>query len=420
MPARATPVRALRAIDIVETAYRLDGTEAEWLDGVLAHALPDLESGCGVYAYTTMNGVLDGPDMVFVQRDLDGGFGERLMDLNSQVLPPLCELGRTRLVSCGGLEEFLGRGSPVVTAFRSLLQATGIRDGFAMSAQDTEGGSVTLSSPSRDAVRPTPRVRGIWRRVGLHVAAALRLRRKLAAREGAHDALFDPSGKLQNASDTVKDDMTARGALVRAVTAMEQARGKDLRASPARALELWQGLVGGEWSLVEQWEGPSRRYLAAYRNRPELRDPRALTPTERAILKCLVLGAPNKEIVYMLGLPAGTVSSCVTQILRKLGVRRRVDLAVLADPSRIERLDLAVDGEEVGVLAVDLGQRSAAAAALSVSELEVVGYVVRGFSNQRIALERDVSVHTVANQLRAIYGKLNITSRGQLARAMTT
>ncbi len=189
--------------------------------------------------------------------------------------------------------------------------------------------------------------------------------------------------------------------------------------SPERALALWQGLVGGEWSLVEHWESGGRRYLAAYRNRPEVRDPRALTPTERATLKVSGAGRDNKEIEFALGLASGTVSSSVTNILKKLRVKRRVDLAVLADPSRMDRLDVALGDREVGVLAVNARPRGAAADALSIVELEVAGYVTRGWSNQRIATERQVSPRTVANQLRAVYEKLGITSRSQLARAMT-
>jgi DNA-binding NarL/FixJ family response regulator len=49
----------------------------------------------------------------------------------------------------------------------------------------------------------------------------------------------------------------------------------------------------------------------------------------------------------------------------------------------------------------------------------VASYATDGWSNQRIALERQVSRHTIANQLRTVYEKLGITSRSQLARAMT-
>jgi DNA-binding NarL/FixJ family response regulator len=300
------------------------------------------------------------------------------------------------------------------------MKPTGVKDGFSLFAQDAEGGSVTLSAPSRSVLNLAPRVRGIWRRVGLHIASALRLRRKLAAHTTVRDALLDPSGKLEDASNSFARDRTARSVLVRAVEAMEEARSTKVRGSPERALALWQGLVAGEWSLVEHWESGGRRYLAAYRNRPEIRDPRALTPTECSTLRYLALGATNKDVEFALGLPAGTVSSSVTNILKKLRVKRRVDLAVLADPSRMERLDvITVADREVGVLAVNARPRGAAADALSVVELEVASYVTRGWSNQRIALERQVSPRTIANQLRAVYEKLGITSRSQLARAMT-
>lgn len=230
---------------------------------------------------------------------------------------------------------------------------------------------------------------------------------------------LDPSGKMQDASNAIAQDPTAQAVLGRAVAAMEQARSHAVRSSPEHALALWQGLVAGEWSLVEHWESGGRRYLAAYRNRPEVRDPRALTPTECATLKYLALGATNKEIAFALGLPAGTVSSSVTKVMKKLRVKRRVDLAVLGDPSRMDRLDVAVADREVGILAVNARPRGAAAAALSIVELEVTSYVTRGWSNERIALEREVSPRTIANQLRAVYEKLGIRSRSQLARAMT-
>jgi DNA-binding NarL/FixJ family response regulator len=421
MPTARREIRGLSAVDIVETAYRLEGTEAEWLDALLARARPDIDTGCGVYAFTGNEAVPNfKASPVFVQHDLDAGFLGRLAQLNSEVPQDLADLLRARVVTCGGLVQTLGVDSPVVKSFRSIVtKPTGVQDGFSLFAQDAEGGSVDLSAPSRSVLNLAPRVRGIWRRVGLHVASALRLRRKLAAHASVRDALLDPSGKLQDASTTVAHDKTAQAVLVRAVAAMEEARSSKVRGSPERALALWQGLVAGEWSLVEHWESGDRRYLAAYRNRPEIRDPRALTPTECSTLKYLALGATNKEIEFALGLPAGTVSSSVTSILKKLRVKRRVDLAVLADPSRMERLDVTLADGEVGVLAVNARPRGAAAAALSAVELEVASYTTRGWSNERIATERQVSPRTIANQLRAIYEKLGITSRSQLARAMT-
>ncbi len=51
---------------------------------------------------------------------------------------------------------------------------------------------------------------------------------------------------------------------------------------------------------------------------------------------------------------------------------------------------------------------------LTESENAVVHMIMAGRSNKEIASARDVSTKTVANQLRAIYEKLSITSRFEL------
>ena len=416
---------ATRAIELVDTAYRLDGTEAEWLDALLRCAREDIDTGCGVYAFT---GNEDVPNLaaspVFVQQDLDEGYAARLAELNRDAPRAIFDLVRPRLVTCGSLDQALGADSPVLTHFRAVMKPTGVVDGFSIFAKDAAGGSLTLSSPSRVVLDPAPRVRGIWHRVGLHAASALRLRRRIAAQQGPRtpDALLQRSGKLAHAESDIADDAHAKSALARAVQAMEHARHADMRGSPDRALALWQGLVAGQWSLVDHWENGGRRYVAAYRNRPGLHDPRAFTETERAVLKYLTLGATNKEVSYALGLPAGTVSTSVSGILKKLRLRRRVDLALFAETSRMTRLDIADRAEtdgELSVLSVDARPQAAAAASLSPAELEVASYAIRGFSNDRIARERQVSARTIANQLRSIFEKLGVSTRSQLAATLT-
>lgn len=417
-------IRATRAIDVVETAYRLDGTESEWLDRVLAVARPDLDMGCGVYAFTGNEAVPNLPaSPVFVEQDLHAGYAERLMELNVSAPQAVYDAVRKRLVTCGGLTQFFGPSSPVVEHFRGLMEPIGVMDGFSMFVQDARGGSLTMSAPAREVVVPAPRVRGIWQRAGLHVVAALRLRRKLAARPSApapdqspREALLEPSGKIAHAGSELAADRAAREALVEAVNAMERARHDDVRSSPDRALRLWQGLVAGEWSLVDHWEQGGRRYIAAYQNPPNVSDPRALTTNERAVLEYLALGATNKEIIYTLGLPEGTVSTCVTQILRKLGVKKRVELAALLPSMRAERLDLDLDGEHLGVLSVDAAPPTSLSERLSPAEQEVAVLASRGLSNEQIAGSRGVSMPTIAKQLRAIFDKLGVDNRSQLAR----
>jgi DNA-binding NarL/FixJ family response regulator len=417
---RRGTIGATRAIEIVDAAYRLDGTEAEWLDALLRSARADIDTGCGVYAFTGNENVPNlAASPVFVQQDLDAAFGARLAEVNRDAPSAIFDLLRRRLVTCGGLVHTLGADSPIVQHFRAVVKPTGIEDGFSLFAQDAAGGSLSLSAPSRTVLDPAPRVRGIWQRVGLHAASALRLRRRLAAQRGSKtpDALLQVSGKLAHAGREIEEDTRAKSALARAVQAMEHARHADTRHAPDRALALWQGLVAGEWSLVDHWENGGRRYIAAYRNRPELRDPRAFTPTERAVLKYLALGATNKDVSYALGLPSGTVSTSVSRILKKLRVRRRVDLALFADASRMARLDVDAS-DDLAVLSVSTRPHGRAATSLSPAELEVAGYAMRGFSNDRIARERKVSARTISNQLRSIFEKLGVTTRSQLAAAL--
>lgn len=51
---------------------------------------------------------------------------------------------------------------------------------------------------------------------------------------------------------------------------------------------------------------------------------------------------------------------------------------------------------------------------LTESELEVAEMAMRGLSDRDIASKREVSTRTVANQLRAIYGKVGVTNRSEL------
>ncbi|QGH35922.1 response regulator [Gracilibacillus salitolerans] len=55
-----------------------------------------------------------------------------------------------------------------------------------------------------------------------------------------------------------------------------------------------------------------------------------LTPRERAILKCIGEGLNNKEMAERLGLSVGTVKNQTSQILDKLELRDRTQLAIYA------------------------------------------------------------------------------------------
>lgn len=57
---------------------------------------------------------------------------------------------------------------------------------------------------------------------------------------------------------------------------------------------------------------------------------------------------------------------------------------------------------------------------LSAAESEVARLAARGLSNREIAKFRTTSERTVANQLRSVYVKLGVHSRGELAARMSS
>ena len=73
---------------------------------------------------------------------------------------------------------------------------------------------------------------------------------------------------------------------------------------------------------------------------------------------------------------------------------------------------LDLDDVELAVVAVPVDGE---VAELTAAEREVVRLVLEGCSNREIAKRRRASVKTIANQLAAVYQKLGISSRFELA-----
>jgi DNA-binding CsgD family transcriptional regulator len=182
--------------------------------------------------------------------------------------------------------------------------------------------------------RPTGQERVAWCRIAAHISAASRLRRALPAAtpdvaDGA-DAVLSPSGAIAHA-EAPAQDRGARDSLRSAARAIDRARSKA-RTNEDEALELWQGLVAGRWSLVDRFDTDGRRYLVARKNDPEVRDPRALTLRERQVLAYAAMGHPLKLIAYSLGLSLSTVSVNRRTAMRKLGLEHHADIVALFAP----------------------------------------------------------------------------------------
>jgi DNA-binding NarL/FixJ family response regulator len=73
----------------------------------------------------------------------------------------------------------------------------------------------------------------------------------------------------------------------------------------------------------------------------------------------------------------------------------------------------SIDGREAYLLRIDL--QHGLVDTLTPAELEVAGLLLHGYSNREIAGLRGTALNTVANQVRAVYHKLGVHSRSELA-----
>jgi DNA-binding NarL/FixJ family response regulator len=137
------------------------------------------------------------------------------------------------------------------------------------------------------------------------------------------EAILSSSGRIEHAIGIAKSGHS-QAALREALQRIDGAR-RARRSDQGAAVDLWQGLVAGRWSLVEHFEKDGRHYFLAHRNDPLLTRARALTARQRQIWSYAAMGRSNKLIAYSLGLSPSTVAAHLSEAQRKLG--RRATLA---------------------------------------------------------------------------------------------
>jgi hypothetical protein len=85
-------------------------------------------------------------------------------------------------VLCGGFVQCTHAEASLEAHLIEHGDCLGVRDALAIFAQDGEGFAVDVAARSELRVVAHPRVRGVLRHVGVHLASAMRLRRKLPSR----------------------------------------------------------------------------------------------------------------------------------------------------------------------------------------------------------------------------------------------
>lgn len=168
----------------------------------------------------------------------------------------------------------------VVAAVDAFGRDHGFEDLLMLAAGDAGSGRLLLASPWPARVGLGAPERDAWSRLGVHLAAAMRLRAATPIADGQADL----------------------------------------------AAELWQGLLRGAWRLTENFDAEGRRVLVARRSSAEQRAEFALSAREREVLSLAAQGLSNKAIAYHLDLSTSTAATHLKNALGKLGIGSRVEL----------------------------------------------------------------------------------------------
>lgn len=311
---------------VVEAAYRLQDSEQAWVTEIARAMRPMVDQGLGavVYTYDASEpaalrygplGLADGPDWMAkcatdFAHSLSDAEVKRLYMAHAPVEPLSQIQGKLRL----GPEPI------------RVMAESGITDAMGIRAHNANQRSLIVISCSRERCGAVhPRQKASLARAAAHLAAATRLRFSGQSSPDSADGVLLPSGRLEHAS---AEAQAARASLRAAVEARADAR-KLRKREPSQALELWRAMVGGRWSLVDHVDRDGKRLVLARRNAPNVREPSALTPNERAVAMLTAWGHSNRLIAYELGLSPATTSTLLRSAMRKLRVKTRSQLALL-------------------------------------------------------------------------------------------
>ncbi len=405
-------------IDIVRTAYTLNGDLQDWLGQLAEVSMPLLDTGRGVVAVSIR--VL--PESVAIDALAAAGNADQavvrasIASGSEQAFDALYRSG----IPASTLSEALFPNVPdAETRFLTATKGR-IRDVLGIVAYAGNGFVLSLSG-ALDARRcMSASERRYWTRVAAHVGAGLRLRKSLATLrldDARVEAVLDGNGNIQHVAPGL-----THGARQRLVDALERrARSQSGTLDPATSLEVWRGLVSGRWSLLDYLDTDGRRLVVAVRNDPRVRDPRGLTQREFAIAEAVGHGLSNKQAAYALGVSASSVSNALRNVSAKLQLHARADIAAFFSPgglrARLHAIELNGQTLAAGYLpSLDEAQLDV----LSEAERDVALQLLAGATNADVAARRGAAERTVANQVQSIYRKLGVRSRGELAAKLQT
>jgi len=329
-PARST------AIDIVEASYDLELDNSYWLPNLLETGAPILDFGLGFAGGLWAGQAPDGQPLI-AQWCAAPGCADllRRYTLAAQAAGPEL-VAQTAQANAGSLDVLSDSKDTWPRVYRALTENIGCKDMLTLFASDPDLHGATISIPSPTIIELSAQGRRHWQMLGIHITAGHRLRRNLIdinvegvpATEMPLDAeaLVDPTKFVVSQAAGDARGRKASELIRQAALRVDRARGKLRKTDPESALELWQGLVCGRWSLVDWFDTDGRRFVLAKPNAPKIIDPRGLTEREAQVATYAARGESGKLISYRLGLSPARVSTLLTSAMHKLGVKNRAEL----------------------------------------------------------------------------------------------
>ncbi|MDZ7793517.1 MAG: helix-turn-helix transcriptional regulator [Spirochaetia bacterium] len=320
--------------ELLEHTYRLDVEPQQWQRRLTEEIRNRFPFGPGVLSYEF--DIRRPEKRVFLGRVMGVGDIEGFTEQTAQVHDSLdSDLYRQLLEGLGthaatireALEK-LDVDMSVLTPVEQSIEPLGFQDIWGVCSMNPDAVGIVFAVPllEREAVRDVDR--RAWTKVGVHIAAAHRLQRRLRRNPGFEDAegIFRADGREVQLGGPAIDE---RDALSRFIRTVDRARAHDYRSGEDSTLDVWEGLLRGRWSLVDHIDSDGAHYLLAIRNDPDAEAPHTLSRREAQVASYAAQGHMNKEIAYELGLAASTVASHLSKALIKLKLGSRTELVWL-------------------------------------------------------------------------------------------
>jgi DNA-binding NarL/FixJ family response regulator len=412
-------------LTVVEAVWEMELASSQWMTR-MACAIRDAVPG--IIAPTAFHATVEDMKMRVLDAGAPPGTHHLPVVLGSAAQTPPKLIERTRMQGATGLLAFRHADAPDTGGLDQVapaLSELGGRDIFTVGARDGRGETICLTGamPSRRPMRP--KERRSWESVCAHLSAALRLRQRglLGVVEDA-DIVFDARGTVVHRhgwSGTPRSDDAATLRHLR-----DRIRAIDVR--PSRRTDSWMRAVfDGRWSIVARREGTGAVHFLAVKNPVDGAPMRELTAREVEVVRALMRDEPAKVIADDLGITESALARRSGAAFRKMGVRSRAECALVFaaltaichDDARAIEARMTENRAECALRIAWSVQELCVARGMTPSEASIVPMLIAGVSDAEIARRRAVSRRTVANQTSAIFRKVGVTSRFELARVMT-